>query len=195
MAFISIALSAIAILISLGVAFSNKRSAVAAESAARSAERSAKASEAQAHAIPAQLQAAEKASHAAIQQAEVAIRTADEAKRIAKLSEAEMQASLRPIIVLERRYDKMMNLEDFVANAGKGPALKLSANYGAGVQPNGFYVPNVLSAGGELKLLVDWTHGQGQGMTFFYESQDGRKFMTRITVDNRWTLLHNHAEI
>lgn len=190
----SLVLSLVAVIISIASALSSKRTADASETSALAAERSARASEQQAAAIAPQLETAQAAAEAAKRQVDVAVEAAEEAKRIAGLSEAQMQASLRPVIALERRMGPQI-MEDFVTNSGKGLALKLSANYGMGIQPNGFYVPNVLSADGELKIQVDWNRAKGEGMTFSYESQDGRKFMTKISFDNNWRPLHDYVQI
>jgi hypothetical protein len=146
----------------------------APETSASTAERSARASEQQAAAITPQLETAQAAAEAARRQVDVAVNAAEEAKRIDGFSEAQMQASLRPVIALERRMGSQL-MEDFVTDPGKGLALKLSANYGKGIQPNGFYIPNILSAGGELRIQVNWDRAKGDGMTFSYESQDDRK--------------------
>ena len=174
-------------------------SVLALRSAGRSAkasERQARAAEAQAEAIPAQLAAAKSAADAAHKQAELAIVTANEAKRIAQLSEAHMQASLQPILVLERREDRLRSLLDFLVNSGDGPAINVTAQYGGAVLPGSeVSVPNMLSSKGESSIRDDGGRAQKENLILRYESQDGRKFQTQIGVDSNWKPTHRHKAL
>ena len=122
--------------------------------------------------------------------------TANEAKRIAQLSEAHMQASLQPILVLERREDRLRSLLDFLVNSGDGPAINVTAQYGGAVPPGSeVSVPNMLSSKGESSIRVDGGRAQKENLILRYESQDGRKFQTQIGVDSNWKPTHRHKAL
>jgi multidrug efflux pump subunit AcrA (membrane-fusion protein) len=144
-----------------------------AKRAADASERQARGAEAQAHAIPAQLAAAEAAAQAAMRQADIAIRTAEEAKESALLSEAQMKASLQPILIFERRPPSLRDPIDSIVNTADGIAMNIAARYGTGIPPDTLQVPNVLAAHKETQIRVDWARVPIETIYIFYESQDG----------------------
>jgi hypothetical protein len=179
MSIVSIFLAVVAIIVSIIALAFAKRSADASE-------RQAKAAEEQARAIPAQLAVAETAAKAAQLQSDIAVHTAEEAKKIAKLSEAQMHAALRPVLVVERRTDEMRNLNDFLVNTGDGAAMNITAKYGTGIPPAEIDTPNVLSPRSDTRFRVNWERTGIETIYLNYESQDGRKFITHLRGLDRW---------
>jgi len=183
-----------ALIIALGSAVISFRAARAAKVSADASVRQAAAAEEQAKAIPAQLAAAQTAAEAAKKQAELALRTADEAKKIAQLSETQIKASLRPILVIERRPPSLRDPTDFIVNTGEGPASNITARYATGIPPSEISAPNILAAHNDARTHVDWSRVQQETIYLSYESQDGRKFRTHVGVDSAWHPTHTHTE-
>jgi hypothetical protein len=165
-----------------------------AKKAADASERQAEAAEAQAAAIPAQLAAAEATAQAAKQQADVALQTANEAKKSAQLSEAQMKASLQPILTFERRPPDLRDPIDYIVNTGDGVAMNITARYGSSIPPAVIQTPNMLAAHKEAKTRVDWSRVQTETIYIFYESKDGRSFRTHVGVHSSWHPTHLHEE-
>lgn len=166
-----------------------------AKRAADASERQATAAEAQAAAIPAQLAAAEAAARAGSQQADVALRIANEAKRSAQLAEAQMKASLQPILIFERRPPDLRDPIDYIVNTGDGVAINIHARYVTNVPPADVQVPNMLAAHKDAKTRIDWSRAKNETIFILYESQDGRRFRTHVAVDSTWHPTHEHEEL
>jgi len=166
-----------------------------AKQAADASQRQATAAEAQAAAIPAQLAAADAAARAASQQADVALQTANEAKRSAQLSEAQMKASLQPMLIFERRPPDLRDPIDYIANTGDGVAVNIRARYGSNAPPADIQTPNMLAAHKDARTRIDWSRVQNETIFILYESQDGRQFRTHVGVDSTWHPTHKHEEL
>jgi len=162
--------------------------------ATRAAEQQAKSADEQAKAIPAQLEAAHISANAAKQQAEIAVAAAEETKKIARLSETQIKAALRPILELERRPPTLYDPIDYLVNKGDGIALNVRVSYGTNVPP-AIQVPLTVAAGGETITKIDWTRVKDESLFLIYESEDGRCFRTTITVGSNWHPLHHHELI
>jgi hypothetical protein len=162
--------------------------------ATRAAEQQAKSADEQARAIPAQLEAAQISANAAKQQAEIAVAAAEETKRIAKLSETQLKAALRPILELERRPPTLYDPIDYLVNKGDGIALNVRASYGTNAPP-AIQVPLTVASGGETVTKVDWARVKDEALFLFYESEDGRRFRTKTAVGSNGHPLHHHELI
>ncbi len=183
------------LVIALGAAIASFVAIRYAKKAANASERQAEAAEVQAAAIPAQLAAAQDAASAARQQAEVALQTVNEVKRSAQLSEAQMKASLQPILTFERRPPDLRDPIDFIVNTGDGVAVNITARYATHIPPADIQTPNMLAAHRDAKTRIDWARTKTETICILYESQDGRKFRTLVGVDAFWHPTHKHEEL
>jgi hypothetical protein len=188
----------LAVLVLIQTLLAVNRQAKAADRQAEAAEAQAAAARKQTEVSEQQRLAAERAATAAEEQvlAAKSATAVSEAQRIAaeqaamaerehsELIRQQTLANLRPILVIigERHSSGMMI--HFIENHGEGVALVLKASYRGGELQDIAISADILGPNHRTYFAFRWEALKQYGMQVRYESQDGRFFVTVVSVEN-----------
>jgi multidrug efflux pump subunit AcrA (membrane-fusion protein) len=170
------------------------------------AARATKAANRQAEAAEAQAEAARHQTEVARAQTAAAIDSANAAREQADLLRGQIQASLRPVLMVLRVADGMYG-KTFLQNQGAGIATFITFDYGSKSPPlsrsemfdaktelQKAFSADVLSANAQIEITPNYDLLTKEGMTIKYRSLDGRFFFTVISVSNNGVFHHTVME-
>jgi ribosome-binding ATPase YchF (GTP1/OBG family) len=139
--------------------------------------RQAKASDRQAAAAEEQVNAA-KAATAVSDAQRIATEEGARAEREhSELIRQQLLATLRPIVVIVRRTDKLGNITHLVENYGEGVALFVKLSY-RGKAEELYLSHDILGPNQSALTALDHRLFEAEGVQARYQSQDGRMFVT-----------------
>lgn len=150
---------------------------------------------AQANAAKEQAQAAEKLTVISEEQRKAGEASAAAAKEQSALIKAQLEESLRPLLVYEEGGGVVTSLPCSITNQGKGMALDIAWWYGrADAKPRCDQPVSVTILGPEhvAKIIVDSNQVRSKWMTIQYRSTDGRRFQTFVTFSENRLLQVQH---
>lgn len=161
-----------------------KRGAFASESQAQAARALALLAKEQTEVARQQTEALAKQSEAALQSAAAT----DAANLISKdenrLTMEQIQADLRPILIYGHTFDQgQQKTLDVIENVGRGPAKDVQISIGRvedGLPKK--YIPTrtLIGSGDKVAIAINDQSFSQTGMTIYYASLDGRRFVTSI---------------
>lgn len=146
-----------------------------------------RAAAAQAKAAKSQADASEKLIQVTNAQRLAAERSVEASKDQSALIKAQLEESLRPILVYQEGPGISSNMSCTVINQGKGAALDVTWWYGwAGIHPR-FDQPissNMIGSDHSAQIVVNQDQVRTEQLTIQYRSTDGRQYQTFVSFNN-----------
>lgn len=114
-----------------------------------------------------------------------------------ELVKQQLLASLRPIVVVGRQPHPLQpeTPQYFAANQGEGVAMEVICHYRDTPTDHIPLVQNIIGGSTKSVFSLNTQHAQNAGLELSYKSQDGRFFVTKVTVGPGGDFVNEASEV